>query len=211
MDQATDISIPRATSLMWLKKQNTSCDAGHLASFRTRRQTTRLLSDSHAMVCLTSVHELKTFHTGRTARSHFTYRTQTWHMSPLKPWTHTGQTTHAVLITVPSCQRCTWVSWQLVFWCDYYSPMSPWSFRSNSAYLSAKQTHTQEIITHSGNFVLSSHTPHPLLGQYFNKHQSPAGILHVSKTLNTHTLSGDLAVLRSADSWQGKTKDTNSW
>lgn len=88
----------------------------------------------------------------------------------------------------------------------YYSPISPWSFRSNSAYLSAKRA--QEIITNSGSsFPIPPTHPH-LTVQHTNKHQPPESILHVSKTVNTlcpvisisyTVLTADLAKTQTAD------------
>lgn len=136
---------------------NNTNHPGHLAAFRTCRQTPNLLSDLHTTVRFTSAQELKDLSHWCTVWSHFTYGTQTWHMSLLKPCAPTGQTTHAVLITVPSCRHCScYLGAQLVFQCYYYSPISPWSFRSNSAYLSAKQIHTTDYYS-LRQFILSPH------------------------------------------------------
>lgn len=50
-----------------------------------------------------------------------------------------------------------------------YSPISPWSFRSNSAYLSAKQAHTGFI---RGQRLYSSSAHMPQSCQHLNKHLS---------------------------------------
>lgn len=122
---------------------------GHTGTcFRNRKQILTLQLAPHLF---------KTFHNNgqNSLTSHAAHSKVTWACSN-PALTGGRQHTHSINYC---CLMSTWVWATVVIWVVfffYYSPISPWSFRSNSAYLSAKQA--QEIITNSGSSFTIPHT-----------------------------------------------------